>query len=170
MAKKRSDELNKTLQNLATEANSIDKNINPLKAQMVNKESQRGVMRKSNSAEETAISEDLRTFEKDAQRLQDVVDKIEEYLRSDNERKMEQIEAQLLDNVNMIKKDEAKLDALKPVIDQLKKQVDDSERQKTKIEVRNCLSYNYCRSCLFPCLIIYFSLEQYGGSQIETSR
>lgn len=136
MAKKRVDELNETLTKLAAEMNNIDKSINPLKASMSSKETQRSGMRRGNNSEEAALSDDLRRFEKDAQRLQDVVDKIDEYLRSENERNMDQIEAQLIGNISKMKEDEAKLEAMKPVIDQLKKQVDDSERQKAKIEVR----------------------------------
>lgn len=135
VAKKRADELNESLQKLIEEANILDKSIHPLNASRLNKESQRDAMRKSNGSEETMLSEELRAFEKDAQRLQDVVDKIEEYIRSNKERDMEQIEAQLLGNLNMMKEDEGKLEAMKPVIDQLKKQVDDSERQKLKIQV-----------------------------------
>jgi DNA repair exonuclease SbcCD ATPase subunit len=135
VAKKRNDELNQTIQKLVDEVNSIEKGVAPLKASRINKETQRDAMRKANSIEETGITEELRTFEKDAQRLHDVTEKIEEYLRSNKERDMEQLEAQLLGNVNMMKEDEAKLDAMKPVIEQLKKQVDDGERQKAKIEV-----------------------------------
>ena len=137
VAKKRSDELNETLQKLTEEGNALDKSIHPLNASRLTKESKRDAMRKSNGNEETMLSEDLREFEKDAQRLTDIVDKIEVYVRSNKERDMQQIEAELLDNVNMMKEREAKLECMKPELDQLRKQVDDSERQKLKILVSN---------------------------------
>jgi len=140
-AKKRSDELNETLKKLTGESNALDKSIHPLNASKLNKESKREAMRRSNGNEEAMLSEELKSFEKDVQRLQDVIDKIEEYTRSTKEREMAQIESQLLDNVNLIKEDEAKLESMKPEIDQLKKQVVDSERQKQKIQVSN-LNYS----------------------------
>jgi chromosome segregation ATPase len=146
VAKKRNDELNQSIQKLIDEVNFIEKGIAPLKASRTNKETERETMRKANTNEEMGLTEELRTFEKDAGRLQDVTDKIEEYIRSNKERDMEQLEAQLLGNANMMKEDEAKLDAMKPVIDQLKKQVDDGERQKAKIEVS--MHFIFCTASL----------------------
>eukprot|EP00804_Cyclotella_cryptica_P001166 CCRYP_016992-RD/>CCRYP_016992-RD protein AED:0.38 eAED:0.38 QI:281/1/1/1/1/1/3/461/228 len=91
-------------------------------------------MRRSNEIEESRLGDELRSFEKDALRLQEIVDKIDDYIRSNKEREMEQIESRLISNAGMIKEDEAKIERLKPEIDLLKKQVDDSERQKTKIQ------------------------------------
>ena len=149
VAQKRSDELNETLQKLTEEGNILDKSIHPLNASRLTKESKRDAMRKSNGSEEAILSEELRGFEKDAQRLTDIVDKIEEYVRLNKERDMEQIEAELLNNVNMMKEREAELEAMKPVIDQLRKQVDNSERQKLKILVRNRLvRHIFCQACI----------------------
>lgn len=139
MAKKRADELNETLQKLTDEAKHYDKSINPLNAEMTTKMSRRDYMRKENSAEEVTLGDTLRCFEKDEQRLHDVMEKIEEYLRSNNERSMEEIVTQISGNANMIKENQAKIESMKPEIDKLKKQVDDSEREKAKIKVSNRL-------------------------------
>lgn len=139
VAKKRADELNETLQKLTEEAKHFDKSINPLNAEMTTKMSRRDYMRKENSAEEVTLGDTLRCFEKDEQRLHDVMEKIEEYLRSNNERSMEEIVTQISGNANMIKENQAKIESMKPEIDKLKKQVDDSEREKAKIKVSNRL-------------------------------
>lgn len=139
VAKKRADELNETLQKLTDEAKHYDKSINPLNAEMTTKMSRRDYMRKENSAEEVTLGDTLRCFEKDEQRLHDVMEKIEEYLRSNNERSMEEIVTQISGNANMIKENQAKIESMKPEIDKLKKQVDDSEREKAKIKVSNRL-------------------------------
>ena len=139
VAKKRADELNETLQKLTEEAKHYDKSINPLNAEMTTKMSRRDYMRKENSAEEVTLGDTLRCFEKDEQRLHDVMEKIEEYLRSNNERSMEEIVTQISGNANMIKENQAKIESMKPEIDKLKKQVDDSEREKAKIKVSNRL-------------------------------
>jgi capsule polysaccharide export protein KpsE/RkpR len=114
----------------------LDKSKHPLNADRLKKESTRDQLRRSNEIEENRLANELKAFEKDHMRLQDVVTKIDDYLSSSKERDMEQIEAQLLGNKNMIKEDEARLESIKPEIETLKKQVDDSERQKAKIQVR----------------------------------
>eukprot|EP00804_Cyclotella_cryptica_P027784 CCRYP_009209-RB/>CCRYP_009209-RB protein AED:0.12 eAED:0.11 QI:270/0.73/0.68/1/0.8/0.68/16/153/1414 len=134
IAMKRQDELNELLQKLAVEETSLDKSKHPLHAERLKKESNRDSMRRSNEIEESRLGDELRSFEKDALRLQEIVDKIDDYIRSNKEREMEQIESRLISNAGMIKEDEAKIERLKPEIDLLKKQVDDSERQKTKIQ------------------------------------
>lgn len=139
---KRQDELNELLQKLAAEDTILDKSKHPLNAERLKKESNRESMRKSNEIEESRLSDELRSFEKDALRLQEIADKIDYYARSNIEREMEQIESRLLSNTDMIKEDEAKIERMKPEIDLLKKQVDDSGRQKTKIQV------NYLPLCL----------------------
>eukprot|EP00956_Cyclotella_meneghiniana_P004983 scaffold6162_cov123-Cyclotella_meneghiniana.AAC.1 len=134
VAKKRTNELNDTLQKLAEEAKHYDKSIHPLNADMISTMQSRDKMRKHNNDEETMLADKLRCFEKDEQRLHDVMENIDEYLRSDNERMMEEIVAQIVGNANKIKDNEAKIERMKPEIDKLKKQVDDSEREKAKIK------------------------------------
>ena len=150
-AKKRSDELNDTLQKISEEAKHYDKSIHPLNADMISTMQSRDKMRKHNNDEETMLADKLRCFEKDEQRLHDVMEKIDEYLRSDNERMMEEIVAQIVGNANKIKDNEAKIERMKPEIDKLKKQVDDSEREKAKIKVRNSLF-----------ILLQFSHSQYS--------
>eukprot|EP00970_Alexandrium_tamarense_P014915 scaffold4488_cov185-Alexandrium_tamarense.AAC.19 len=133
-ASKRRDELNQLLGKLGDDDKELEKSLAPIRTHLLQKESDRDRMRTANGYEESKLGEELRGFEKDISRLAEITDKIDFYDNSNKEREILDVETSLNENADAIKDEEAKLVSMKPEIEQLKKQVDDSERQKQKIQ------------------------------------
>jgi len=98
------------------------------------KESDRDRMRDANAQEDTMLSSQLKDFERDTDKLKDVNDKIDLYVRSNKEHEVEEVDQKLLRNAEDVRGGEEKLNEMKPELENLKKQVEDGERQKKTIQ------------------------------------
>ena len=125
VAFKRRDELNEQLAKLADEDKELGKQIVPLRQRLLEKESDRNRMRDANSHAEALLSDELKVFEKDVEALTQVIEKIDAYVRSNKDIEIQEVEKKLSENADGIRDEEEKLNARKPEIEQLKKQVVD---------------------------------------------
>lgn len=131
---KRKDELNDQLKKLSERDKDIDRQMVPFRTQLMQKESDRDRMRDTNAQEDRTLSNNLKEFERDVDKLKGVNDKIEEYVRSNKENEINEVDRKLLHNAEDIRSGEQHMSGLKPELENLKKQVDDSERQKKTIQ------------------------------------
>lgn len=131
---KRKEELNEQLKKLSEEDKDLDRQLVPLRTQLMQKESDRNRMRDTNAQEDRMLSEKLKVFERDVDKLKDVSNKIEQYERSDKVNEIGGMDQKLRENAENIQSAQGRLAELKPVLENLKKQVEDGERQKKTIQ------------------------------------
>ncbi|KAL7541621.1 hypothetical protein ACHAXR_011068 [Thalassiosira sp. AJA248-18] len=131
---KRKDELNEQLKQLQEEDKDLDKQMVPLRTQLMQKESDRTRMRDANAQEDGMFSGKLKDFERDMDKLKDVNYKIDQYVRSNKEGEINEVDQKLLHNAEDIRDGEGRLTEMKPELENLKKQVEDGERQKKTVQ------------------------------------
>ena len=117
--------MNQQLEKLADEDKALEKQIAPLRQQLMARESDRNRMRDSNSHAEALLSDELKQFEKDISRLQEVIEKIDLYVRLNKDNAIHDVEKKLASNTESIRHEEEQLTSMKPEIEQLKKQVNE---------------------------------------------
>ena len=153
---KRKEELNEQLKKLSEEDKDLDRQLVPLRTQLMQKESDRNRMRDTNAQEDRMLSEKLKVFERDVDKLKgedflfvnsdsrsesisnhaplnplpiypltDVSNKIEQYERSDKVNEIGGMDQKLRENAENIQSAQGRLAELKPVLENLKKQVED---------------------------------------------
>ncbi len=127
---KRKDELNLQLQKYNSEEKELDKKLAPLRKAVLQKESDRTRMRDSNSHEANALADEMKYFDKDYERLREINDRVDSYEKGRKPEEMQEVERKLSHNSDSIRSEEERLVAMKPEIAHLKKQVEDSDRQK----------------------------------------
>ena len=81
-------------------------------------------MRDTNAQEDKMLSNNLKEFERDIDKFKEVNDKIDAYARSNKESEIESVEEKLTHNAEDIEGGEHALSDLKPLIEDLKKQVE----------------------------------------------
>lgn len=82
-------------------------------------------MRDANAHEDRMLSDQVKNFERDTDKLAEVNARIDEYRRSNKDQEFDEVEQRLLHNATEIKGLEDELSKLKPEMDTLKKQVED---------------------------------------------
>lgn len=127
---KRKDELNNLLQKYNTEEKDLEKRFAPIRKSLMQKESDRTRMRDTNSHEANALQEEMKHFDKDYERLREINDKVDFFVKSRKLEEMQEIARKLAHNSESISSEENKLASMKPEIERLKKEVEDSDRQK----------------------------------------
>jgi len=127
---KRKDELTKLLQKYNAEENELEKRFAPIRKTLNAKESDRTRMRDSNSHEANALQEEMKHFDKDYERLREINDRVDFFVKSRKLEEMAEVERKILHNSESIRSEEERLTAMKPEIERLKKEVEDSDRQK----------------------------------------
>jgi len=131
---KRKDELNNELKKLTELEKDLEKQIQPFKTQLMQKESDRNRMRDANAQEDGMLGNQLKYFERDIDKLNDVNEKIDLYVQSSKEKEYNEVDQKLCLNAEDICSGEEKLNEMKPEMENLKKQVEDGERQKKIIQ------------------------------------
>ena len=130
LSSKRKDELNHLLQKYNAEEKDLEKRFAPIRKSLMQKESDRTRMRDSNSHEANALQEEMKHFDKDYERLRDINNRVDFFVKSRKLEEMQDIVRKLAHNAGSIKSEEARLTSMKPEIERLKKEVEDSDRQK----------------------------------------
>mmetsp|Transcript_32482 Transcript_32482/g.56581 ORF Transcript_32482/g.56581 Transcript_32482/m.56581 type:complete len:1402 (+) Transcript_32482:134-4339(+) len=131
---KRKDQLNNDLTKLTELDKELDKQIMPVRTHLMQKESDRDRMRDANAQEDGMLSNQLKDFERDMDKLKEVNDKIDQYVRSNKDNEIHEVDQKLLRNAEDISSGEGKLTEMKPELENLKKQVEDGDRQKKTIQ------------------------------------
>ena len=140
----------------------LDKQIMPVRTHLMQKESDRDRMRDANAQEDGMLSNQLKDFERDMDKLKgenyrflfahshsfqlcqlicqtvpapygmvlihhcpEVNDKIDQYVRSNKDNEIHEVDQKLLRNAEDISSGEGKLTEMKPELENLKKQVED---------------------------------------------
>eukprot|EP00571_Detonula_confervacea_P010665 CAMPEP_0172307014 /NCGR_PEP_ID=MMETSP1058-20130122/7955_1 /TAXON_ID=83371 /ORGANISM="Detonula confervacea, Strain CCMP 353" /LENGTH=1404 /DNA_ID=CAMNT_0013019073 /DNA_START=130 /DNA_END=4344 /DNA_ORIENTATION=- len=131
---KRKDELNDELKKLTAHDKEFDKQILPIRTQLMQRESDRDRMRDANAQEDGMLGDQLKDFERDMDKLKEVNEKIDQYIRSKKDNEIDEVDQKLLHNAEDIRGGEEKITEMKPELENLKKQVEDGERQKKTIQ------------------------------------
>lgn len=131
---KRKDELNDELRKLTEHDKEFDKQIVPIRTQLLQRQSDRNRMRDANAQEDGMLSDQLKDFERDMDKLKEINEKIDQYTRSNKDNEIKQVDQKLLDNAQEICSGEENITAMKPELENLKKQVEDGERQKKTVQ------------------------------------
>eukprot|EP00581_Thalassiosira_minuscula_P014753 CAMPEP_0183721268 /NCGR_PEP_ID=MMETSP0737-20130205/13594_1 /TAXON_ID=385413 /ORGANISM="Thalassiosira miniscula, Strain CCMP1093" /LENGTH=1404 /DNA_ID=CAMNT_0025951247 /DNA_START=143 /DNA_END=4357 /DNA_ORIENTATION=+ len=131
---KRKDQLNEELKRLTETGNDLDRQLVPVRTNLMQKESDRDRMRDANAQEDGMLSSQLKDFERDIDKLKEVNEKIDQYVRSSKEDEINEVDQRLLHNAQDIRSGEEKLAEMKPELENLKKQVEDGERQKKTVQ------------------------------------
>ncbi|KAL7429484.1 hypothetical protein ACHAXM_001722 [Skeletonema potamos] len=127
---KRKDELNNLLQKCNAEENDLEKRLVPIRKSVHAKESDQIRMRNSNSHEANALQEEMKHFDKDYEKLREINERVDFFVKSKKNEEIAEVERKILHNSESIRSEEARLTAMKPEIERLKKEVEDSDRQK----------------------------------------
>ena len=127
---KRKDELNNLLQKYNGEEKDMEKRNAPIRKSLLQKESDRNRMRDTNSHEANALQEEMKHFDKDYEKLREINDKVDLFIKSRKLEEMQEVARKLSHNSECIRNEEGRLTSMKPEIERLKKEVEDSDRQK----------------------------------------
>jgi len=130
LSSKRKDELNNLLQKYNAEEKDLEKRFAPIRKSLMQKESDRTRMRDTNSHEANALAEEMKHFDKDYERLREINDRVDFFVKSRKNEEMQEIARKLTHNSESIRSEEERLKSMKPEIERLKKEVEDSDRQK----------------------------------------
>jgi len=121
---------------LTQDMKKLESEMAPVRTQLMQKQSDRDRLRDNNAREDGTLSSKVQDFKRGIDKLREVNDKVDEYVRSDKESQIREVERKLDENKQNIRAGEADLDKMKPQLETLKKQVEDGERQK-KIIIDN---------------------------------
>lgn len=102
----------------------------PVRTELMQKQSDRDRLRETNARDDETLSNKLQDFERGIDKLNEVSEKVDQYLRSNKDNDFREVEKKLLHNKEDIRSGEGKLAEMKPELESLKKQVEDGERQK----------------------------------------
>ncbi|KAL7546129.1 hypothetical protein ACHAWF_016245, partial [Thalassiosira exigua] len=127
---KRKEELNEQLKRHTEIDNELDREMLPIRTQLLQKESDRDRRRDHNAHTDKVLSDKVQAFERDIDKLKDLNDKIDQYVASNKENQIAEVDQKLLHNIEDIRDGESQLNDMKPELENLKKQVEDGERQK----------------------------------------
>jgi len=133
-ASKRKDELNAQLEKLSEEDRALEKKIVPIRHELMRKESDRQSLREQNNMAEAVLSDAMNGFDRDVAKLQEIIEKVNYYIKQNTDKEIEDVEQKLAENVEEIRNEETMLANLKPEIEHLKRQVNEGERQKKVIQ------------------------------------
>ena len=151
---KRKDELNDELKRLAEEDKELDKQVRnpysrdviyssdflfshdthsllnicqslPLRTQLLQKESDMKRTRDDNAKIDESLSNQLKDFERDVDKLKDVSEKIDQYQRSNKEMEIANVDKKLRVNAGDIINGEEKLVEMKPQLESLRRAAED---------------------------------------------
>mmetsp|Transcript_20519 Transcript_20519/g.49341 ORF Transcript_20519/g.49341 Transcript_20519/m.49341 type:complete len:1398 (+) Transcript_20519:99-4292(+) len=134
VSSKRKDELNDQLKNMTEQDKEFDKQILPIRSQLMQKESDRERMRDSNAQEDGMLGGQLKDFERDTDKLKEVNEKIEQYIRLKKSDAINEVDQKLLHSAEDIRSGEEQMTQIKPELENLKKEVEDCERQKKTLQ------------------------------------
>jgi len=126
---KRQEVLKANMAGRQVESKRLRDLMDPVKTRVLQKESDSKRVRKENLKEDTKLSDVLKTFDRDIDRLNDINNKIELYEKANKGSELRRAEEQLVQNHQMIAEKQRELTDMQPQIDDLKKTVDDGERQ-----------------------------------------
>merc|ERR1712194_167418 len=133
---KRKDQLNDELKRLTELKKELETQMVPVRTELMQKQSDRDRLRDTNAQKDGMLSNQLQDFERGIDKLKEVNEKIDHYVRSNKENAVKEVELKLLNNKKDIRSGEENILGMKPEIDSLKRTVEDGERQK-KIVVDN---------------------------------
>ena len=148
---KRKDELNDQLKQLTEQDKDADRQMVPIRTQLMQKESDIKRMRDDNAREDKELGDKLKDFERDMDKLNgkygpcclvlcsysyhfidltslpssEINDKIDEYTRSNKDNEIKAVDQKLLENAENTRGAEEEIAKIKPDIEHLKKQVED---------------------------------------------
>lgn len=124
-ASKRKDELNAQLEKLSEEDRAFEKKIVPIRQELMRKESDRQSLREQNNMAEAVLSDAMNGFDRDVAKLQEIIEKVNYYIKQNTDKEIEDVEQKLAENVEEIRNEETMLANLKPEIEHLKRQVNE---------------------------------------------
>ena len=112
----------------------LSEQIAPLNQRIEAKESQKNRARKLAEEEEKRITSTLSEFNNDVSSLQNIVDAIDEYVKSNSGDEVERLESKKEDLVKMHASKNKEIETMMPDLNRLTKIVDDQEQQRKNLE------------------------------------
>ena len=112
----------------------LSEQIAPLNQRIEAKESQKNRARKLAEEEEKRITSTLSEFNNDVSSLQNIVDAIDEYVKSNSGDEVQRLESKKEDLVKMHASKNKEIETMMPDLNRLTKIVDDQEQQRKNLE------------------------------------
>lgn len=130
----RRNELNELVSKSQQEDKKLDEEMTPLRRQCLAKESDLKRLRASNKMEEDRLNRILNEFTRDAQKFDDLNDKIRRQDESNNSAHQERLNVDLSEIEGSIAEKKSALKEMQPHVELLKKRIDDQDRHRKNIE------------------------------------